>query len=116
VPADFRKAIKDIAVQLLRNAVVHGIEAPDERAREGKPAAGSIRLEFRDDGVGGYQLVVEDDGAGLSLDRIRDSAATRLRHRRAGAGLEPRQLIALLMRPGFSTVEDADGDAGRGVE
>jgi two-component system, chemotaxis family, sensor kinase CheA len=116
VPADFRKPIKDIAVQLLRNAVVHGIEAPEERAREGKPAAGAIRLEFRDDGEGGYQLVVEDDGAGLSLDRIRESAVRRgFVTAEQAPGLEPRQLIALLMRPGFSTVDDADGDAGRGV-
>ena len=116
VPADFRKPIKDIAVQLLRNAVVHGIEAPETRARDGKPAAGAIRLEFRQDGDGGYQLVVEDDGAGLSLERIREAALQRgLVNAEDAARLEPRQLIGLMMRPGFSTVATADGDAGRGV-
>ena len=116
VPSNYRKPIKDIAVQLLRNAVVHGIETPDVRARDGKPATGSIRIEFRQDGDATYQLVVEDDGAGLSLERIRETALKRgLVTAEEAARLEPRQLIGLMMRPGFSTVEAADGDAGRGV-
>jgi two-component system, chemotaxis family, sensor kinase CheA len=116
VPPEFRRPVKDIAVQLLRNAIVHGIEAPEIRERDGKAAAGSIRFEFRAEAGTGYQLIVEDDGSGLSLGQIREAAVRRgFTTAEDATQLEPRQLFAMLMRPGFTTAEVADGDAGRGV-
>jgi two-component system chemotaxis sensor kinase CheA len=116
VPADYRRAVKDIAVQIVRNAVVHGIEAPDFRERAGKPAAGVVKVEFRPEGPQGYRLVIEDDGAGLSPRRIRETAVKRgLLTTEEAARLESKQLMALLFRPGFSTAEETDENAGRGV-
>ena len=116
VPADYRRAIKDIAVQAVRNALVHGIEDPEFRKRCGKQAVGTIKVEFRAEGAGGYRLVIEDDGAGLNSRRIREAAISRgIVTSEEAAALEPKQLLSLLFRPGFSTQEVTDEDAGRGV-
>ena len=116
VPAAYRRAVKDIAVQAVRNALVHGIEAPDFRERSGKPAVGAIKVGFRSEGPNGYRLVVEDDGAGVSLRRIREAAVSRgILTSEDAARLESKQLLSLLFRSGFSTSEVEDEDAGRGV-
>ncbi len=116
VPADYRRAIKDIAVQAVRNALVHGIEEPDFRKRSGKAATGTIKVEFRSEGANGYRLIIEDDGAGLNARKIREAAIARgIVTSEEAARLESKQLLSLLFRPGFSTQEVADEDAGRGV-
>jgi HPt (histidine-containing phosphotransfer) domain-containing protein len=116
VPPAYRRAVKDIAVQAVRNALVHGIEAPDFRERSGKPAVGAIRVGFRSEGPNGFRLVIEDDGAGVSLRRIREAAVRRgILTSEDAARLESKQLLSLLFRSGFSTSEVEDEDAGRGV-
>jgi chemotaxis protein histidine kinase CheA len=116
VPAAYRRVVKDIAVQAVRNAVVHGIEAPGFRERSGKPAVGSVKVGFRSEGPNGYRLVVEDDGAGVSLRKIREAAVKRgILTSEDAARLESKQLLALLFRSGFSTEEAEDEDAGRGI-
>ncbi len=116
VPAAYRRAVKDIAVQAVRNALVHGIEAPDFRERSGKPAIGVIKVGFRSEGPNGFRLVIEDDGAGVSLRKIREAAVSRgILTSEDAARLESKQLLSLLFRSGFSTQEVTDEDAGRGV-
>lgn len=116
VPPAYRRAIKDIAVQAVRNALVHGIEAPDFRERSGKPAVGSIKVGFRGEGPNGYRLIIEDDGAGISLRKVREAAVSRgILTSEDAARLESKQLLSLLFRSGFSTQEVPDEDAGRGV-
>jgi two-component system, chemotaxis family, sensor kinase CheA len=116
VPAAYRRAVKDMAVQAVRNALVHGIEAPDFRERSGKPAVGSIKVGFRSEGPNGYRLIVEDDGAGVSLRKIREAAVRRgILTSEDAARLESKQLLSLLFRSGFSTQEVEDEDAGRGI-
>ena len=116
VPEIYRRAVKDIAIQALRNSLVHGIEEPAARAGCGKPTIGTIKVDFRDEGASGYRLVVEDDGAGLNLRRIREAAVGRgLIRSDEAANLDSKQLLPLLFRAGFSTVELADEDGGRGV-
>jgi HPt (histidine-containing phosphotransfer) domain-containing protein len=116
VPPAYRRAVKDIAVQAVRNALVHGIEAPDFRERSGKPSIGAIKVGFRSEGPNGFRLVIEDDGAGVSLRRIRETAVRRgLLTSEDAARLESKQLLSLLFRSGFSTSEVEDEDAGRGV-
>jgi two-component system, chemotaxis family, sensor kinase CheA len=116
VPADYRRAVKDIAVQAVRNALVHGIEEPDFRKRSGKAPTGTIKVEFRSEGANGYRLIIEDDGAGLNSRKIREAATARgIVTSEEAARLEPKQLLSLLFRPGFSTQDVADEDAGRGV-
>ena len=116
VPTEYRRAVKDIAVQAVRNALVHGIEDPEFRKRAGKQAVGTIKVEFRSEGANGFRLIIEDDGAGLNPRRIREVAIARgIMTSEEAARLEPKQLLSLLFRPGFSTTEATDEDAGRGV-
>jgi two-component system, chemotaxis family, sensor kinase CheA len=115
VPESYRRAVKDITIQLVRNAVVHGIEEPNERVKANKAEAGLLAVEFasRNDG---YELIVQDDGRGLQLDRIKEVAIERgIITQAQAAMLDPRQTMALIFRPGFSTADRVTTDAGRGA-
>ncbi|MGH8175034.1 MAG: ATP-binding protein [Steroidobacter sp.] len=115
VPEAYRRAVKDITIQLVRNAVVHGIEEPTERAKANKAETGLLAVEFstRNDG---YELIVQDDGRGLQLERIKEVAVERgLISPAQAAMLDPRQTMALIFRPGFSTADRVTTDAGRGA-
>jgi two-component system chemotaxis sensor kinase CheA len=116
VPEDYRRAVKDISIQAVRNAIVHGIELPDARSSAGKAAHGSVRISFQDLGETGYKLIVEDDGQGLSTERIKEVALKKgfITPERA-LTLDTKQIFSLLFQSGFSTVETATKDAGRGV-
>jgi two-component system, chemotaxis family, sensor kinase CheA len=116
VPDEYRRAVKDIGIQAVRNAIVHGIESPEARLAAGKSPQGTVRLSFQDAGDTGYKLVVEDDGQGLSTERIKEAALKKgfITPERALA-LDTKQIFSLLFQPGFSTVENATKDAGRGV-
>ena len=116
VPDEYRRMVKDIAVQAVRNAIVHGIEPPAERLAAGKSARGALKLMFQDLGEAGYKLVAEDDGQGLSTERIKEAALKKgfITPEKA-ATLDAKQVFSLLFQPGFSTVETATKDAGRGV-
>jgi two-component system chemotaxis sensor kinase CheA len=116
VPEDYRRVVKDIGVQAVRNAIVHGIELPAVRMAAGKAARGAVRLTFQDQGETGYKLIVEDDGQGLSTERIKEVALKKgfITPERAQT-LDTKQIFSLLFQPGFSTVETATKDAGRGV-
>ena len=115
VPETYRRAVKDITIQLVRNAVVHGIEAPNERAEAHKAQIGTLAVEFAQR-ADGYELIVQDDGRGLQLDRIKEVAVERgLITPAQAAMLDPRQTMALIFRPGFSTADRVTTDAGRGA-
>jgi two-component system chemotaxis sensor kinase CheA len=116
VPEAYRRAVKDITIQLVRNAVVHGIEEPSERAKINKAETGSLAVEFAPRGTDGFELIVQDDGRGLQLDRIKEVAVERgLITQAQAAMLDPRQTMALIFRPGFSTADRVTTDAGRGA-
>ncbi len=116
VPEPYRRAVKDITIQLVRNAVVHGIESPDERADAQKSKTGTLAVEFAARENDGFELVVQDDGRGLQLDRIKEVAVERgLITSAQAALLDPRQTMALIFRPGFSTADAVTSDAGRGA-
>jgi two-component system chemotaxis sensor kinase CheA len=116
IPDGYRRAVKDIGVQAVRNAIVHGIEPAAARVAAGKVRQGTIRLSFHGSGDAGYKLIVEDDGQGLSTERIKEAALKKgfITPERA-ATLDTKQIFSLLFQPGFSTVETATKDAGRGV-
>ena len=116
IPDDFRRAVKDIGVQAVRNAIVHGIEPPAARLAAGKSLQGVVRLTFQDLADGGYKLIVEDDGQGLSTERIKEAAVKKgfITPERAQT-LDTKQVFSLLFHAGFSTLETATKDAGRGV-
>ena len=100
-------------VHVLRNAVDHGLEAPEVRLAAGKPAAGRIRVsaEPRGDAV---EIAVADDGAGLDLARIRAIAAGRGLVA-ADAALSDADAADLIFAPGFSTAREVTEISGRGV-
>jgi two-component system, chemotaxis family, sensor kinase CheA len=116
VPDEYRRAVKDIGIQAVRNAIVHGIESPEARLAAGKSPQGTVRLSFQDVGDVGYKLIVEDDGQGLSTERIKEAALKKgfITPERA-LTLDTKQIFSLLFQPGFSTIETATKDAGRGV-
>jgi two-component system, chemotaxis family, sensor kinase CheA len=116
VPESYRRAVKDITIQLVRNAVVHGIEDPTERAKANKSQTGVLTVEFSARDTDGYELIVHDDGRGLQLERIKEVAVERgLITPAQAAMLDPRQTMALIFRPGFSTADRVTTDAGRGA-
>jgi two-component system, chemotaxis family, sensor kinase CheA len=115
VPDEYRRIVKDIAIQGVRNAVVHGIEPAAVRVAAGKSPQGMVRLDFRNVGEG-FKFSVEDDGQGLATDRIKEVALQKgfLTPDQA-ENLDAKKVLSLLFQPGFSTVETATKDAGRGV-
>ena len=94
---------------LVRNAVIHGIERPDERLRQGKPESGWVRLRANLEG-GEVWIEVADDGAGVDLASLRAQAKEVL-----GEAAEGGSELALLFADGVSTHQGADLSAGRGV-
>jgi HPt (histidine-containing phosphotransfer) domain-containing protein/PAS domain-containing protein len=116
IPEDYRRAVKDIGVQAVRNAIVHGIELPAVRLSAGKPQQGLVRLTFQTLDDSGYKLVVEDDGQGLSTERIKEAALKKgfITPEKAQT-LDTKQVFSLMFHAGFSTLDTATKDAGRGV-
>ena len=116
IPEAYRRVVKDISVQAVRNALVHGIEPAAERVATGKAQRGTLRLTFQESGDAGFRLVAEDDGLGLSVERIKAAAVKRgLLTAERALTLEPKQAFALLFQAGFTTLENPTKDAGRGV-
>jgi signal transduction histidine kinase len=115
LPAHLREDAESIAVQLIRNAVVHGIETPAERAGQRKGAQGRIWVDISDIG-NAYELSVRDDGAGVDYERIRSKAvASGLLTPEQAREADQKVLFALMFRPDFSTADHATQDAGRGA-
>ena len=106
--------LRGIAIQLLRNAVVHGIESPEERRARGKPEAGTLRLRLRQEN-GGLVLEVEDDGNGINFDAIRAKAIANGHRPEDVQAMNQQQLYNLMFSSGFSTAQEQTEDAGRGV-
>ena len=107
--------IGEIAIQLLRNAVVHGIETPDVRNKRGKLPVGHVHMSLKDQGDK-FLLTVEDDGNGIDYDAIAQKAVNMGKYTiDEVAKLDKRSLVALLFSPGFSTAGNSNEDAGRGV-
>ncbi len=100
-------------LHLVRNAVAHGLEPDDVRRAAGKPGAGRITLEVRQEGSA-VVLTVEDDGRGL------DEASIASKARQLGLigpdePIRPERLHSLIFAPGFSTRSVANAVAGRGI-
>ena len=98
---------------MLRNAVVHGIETPEERVRRGKPDTGHILLELHREGAE-VMVRLTDDGGGMNLGAIRQKAEA-LGMIGAGQTLGDEDAIQLILEPGFSTAGAITQQAGRGV-
>lgn len=100
---------------LVRNALDHGIETPDERTAAGKPEQATLTLEATHKG-GMLSVVVSDDGRGIDVERLRQTIATRQLATPDVAGkLSEAELLEFLFLPGFSTAGAVTEISGRGV-
>jgi two-component system chemotaxis sensor kinase CheA len=107
--------LSDPLVHLLRNAVDHGIEPPDERTAGGKPAVGHVVVEARRE-KDSIRISISDDGAGIDLEAVRRRAIERgVLHPDLAADLTPGQVAVLVFEPGLSTAETISEVSGRGV-
>jgi len=105
----------DPLMHMVRNAVDHGIEPPDERARAGKPPQASVTLGAVQRG-GEVQVQVSDDGRGLNEAAILEKAVARgLTNAADAARLKPHEIHRFIFAPGFSTAAKVTETSGRGV-
>ncbi|CAN5831561.1 chemotaxis protein CheA [soil metagenome] len=104
-----------VLIHLLRNALDHGIENPEDRVSRGKPRSGTIQLSAAAE-RSHVVVRVRDDGAGIDLDRVAASAveAGMLTPQQAGAAGQE-ELLQLLTRSGFTTRHEVTDVSGRGV-
>ena len=109
------EAIRDPLTHSIRNAIDHGIEKPEVRLAGGKPAEGLVRLRACHEGS---HVIVEvhDDGAGMSIEKIRQKAVARqLVPQHRAEQMNERELLQLIFLPGFSTADAVTSVSGRGV-
>ena len=109
------EAIKDPLTHIVRNAVDHGIETPEARAKAGKSEEGVLRLHAYHEG-GQVNIEISDDGAGINLSRLKQKALEKgLITGEAAARMPERELLNLIFLPGFSTAQNVTNVSGRGV-
>jgi two-component system, chemotaxis family, sensor kinase CheA len=106
--------VQGALVQIVRNAVAHGIELSDERARAGKPSVGmvSVVVARRDRRI---VFSCSDDGRGVDLDAVRRVASQRGLIRHAAKELGSDDIIRVLLRGGISTSKTVTEESGRGI-
>lgn len=113
---EYSQKVREICIQLLRNAVIHGIEYPSDRELSEKPLIGRIDLRVAKISHSEMELVVMDDGAGLNYDAIREKAIESGRWAESEIeSWDNKRLMALIFQEGFSTARTVSPDAGRGV-
>ena len=104
--------LSDPLTHLIRNALDHGIEFPEERVRVGKPETGRIIVSAHQSG-GNIIIEIEDDGRGLDFERIREKALSL--GMMDNTDLEEKDIINFIFHPGFTTKEVVTDLSGRGV-
>ena len=116
MPADKMDLVREVAVQLVRNAVVHGVEAPLTRLACNKAAEGQVEVNLGRDEGGQWLLSVHDDGAGLDPVHVR-RRLLELKWYTAEQleSFSDKQIASQIFKPGFSTAEATSQHAGRGV-
>ena len=112
LPDDVTRVLREASPQLVRNAVVHGIELPDERQSQGKPPVGELRLEIGRRHDGQIEVTLSDDGRGIEVPAVRyrmtqmGSDATKF---------SDSQVLGFIFHPNFTTATEVTEHAGRGV-
>lgn len=98
---------------MLRNAIAHGIESPEDRIKAGKPEQGTIEVKVHREGAE-VVLDIKDDGAGINVARVRE----KIREQRLSSNVDlltDEQVIGFILESGFSTADSVSQIAGRGV-
>ena len=109
------EALSDPLVHLVRNAVDHGIEMPDDRESNGKPRMGEVLLSAEQEGDH-ILLSIRDDGAGMDPNVLRQKAVEKgVYEQEAADRLTDNECYNLIFAPGFSTKEEISDVSGRGV-
>lgn len=109
------EALADPLIHLVRNSVDHGIEMPDERAKNGKSRTGKVILSASQEGDH-IELAIVDDGAGMNPDKLRSIAVKRgIMDEDAASRLSDKECFNLIFMPGFSSKEQISDISGRGV-
>ncbi len=107
--------IRDPLIHLLRNAVDHGVELPEDRLKLGKPVPATVRLSaFQEQGH--ICIILEDDGGGMNPEKLKSKAVEKgFLTEEAAISLSANDAINLIFLPGFSTAEKTTEVSGRGV-
>lgn len=111
-----RRFLRDIIIQCIRNAIVHGIETPTLRQAAGKAARGLLSIRLSMDETGEGVLECRDDGQGIDVETIRETLIKSGRY--SAAALDKcsvQEIIGKIFKSGISTAEEVDQDAGQGV-
>lgn len=109
------EGVRDPMVHLIRNALDHGIESPQQRLSKGKPAEGNLRIFVSSEGSQ-IVMTVQDDGDGISVDKIAASARNKqVISESELAAMKRDEILHLIFRPGFSSKEIITRISGRGV-
>lgn len=109
------EALADPLIHLVRNAVDHGIEAPEHREKTGKSRSGTVILTAEQEGDH-ILLTIQDDGKGMDAEQLRRAAVNKgMMDAEAAARLEPKDCYNLIFQPGFSTKTEISDVSGRGV-
>lgn len=103
----------DPMIHIVRNAVDHGIEEPDEREKNGKARQARLRISAEQD-ANGVLITVRDDGRGMDLDRILKKAIEK-KLAVSGDGLTKKDILNFIFKAGFSTAAKVTNISGRGV-
>ena len=113
---EFIRGLKSVLIQLLRNSVIHGIEAPAGRLKAKKTAVGRVDVRIAVMADGATEVVVEDDGAGVDYDALRAKALASKRW--AASDIKtwpPSKLASLIFIADISAADVLSDDAGRGI-
>lgn len=112
LPHAYHGVIREALIQFTRNSMVHGVETQQERLEARKPLTAVLQFMVRrHEQPGQLEIIFQDDGRGLDLDRIRVRASQIL----GLDGLDDEQAAQVIFEPGFSTAQAVTSDAGRGV-
>jgi chemotaxis protein histidine kinase CheA len=115
IPYEYRLAVKDILIQMVRNSLKHGIELPDEREQNGKPRSGSIEISsFLNNGEFCFRF--RDDGRGLQIDKLKEKIKSSGKW--SDSEIEKwddKRIAQSIFKSGISTSDSTDLVAGRGV-
>ncbi|NPA54348.1 MAG: chemotaxis protein CheA [Aquificae bacterium] len=107
--------LEDPLIHLVRNAIDHGIEPPEERIKAGKPEEGTIKLSAFQEGDR-IIIAIEDDGRGINVEKVKKKAVEKgLITPEQAENMSDKEAFELLFMPGFSTADEVSEVSGRGV-
>ena len=107
--------LEDPMIHLVRNAIDHGIEPPEERVKAGKPEVGTVKLIAYQEGDR-IIIAIEDDGRGINVEKVKQKAVEKgLITPEQAKNMSDKEAFELLFMPGFSTADQVSDVSGRGV-